>query len=204
MRGTAMRPTGGLEQEANTLQPLRILFFQASGALGFAWLIALGARISWPIPGTPVPASLQVAAVLLAGGLLGPWGGVSAVSVYLLAGAAGAPIFALGGGIASLVGPTGGYLAGFLPAAWIAGWTSRSGSRRWTLVAGFLAAVLALHLCGWVQLAALAGGGAALKLGVVPFLAFDAAKALLAAAMVGGVRLGSDRWSGTARRGARD
>ena len=126
--------------------------------------------------------------MLLVGGLLGPWGGVSSVAVYLGLGVAGAPIFARGGGPAYLLGPTGGYLLGFLPAVWIAGLAALRLDRRWKILLGFFAATLVEHLAGWAQLSVLIGPLPALEMGVRPFLAWDALKALLAAGLVLGIR----------------
>src|SRR5262245_50718032 len=86
------------------------LLIATSKVVGFAILLAVSAKLSFPIPGTPVPATLQTMVVLLSGAFLGPWGGAFTVLTYLAAGIAGAPVFALGGGPAYLMGPTGGYL----------------------------------------------------------------------------------------------
>jgi biotin transport system substrate-specific component len=169
-----------LAQESRT----RNLVLLGGSSLGFALLIALSARIRLDLPGTPVPATLQTLAVLLAGGLLGPWGGVMAVCSYLGAGLSGAPVFASGGGPAYLLSPTGGYLIGFIPAAWLAGQVSRKTLRLSWLALGFAAATLVIHLFGWAQLAVLAGPAGAVKMGVAPFVAFDILKALLAASVV--------------------
>lgn len=85
------------------------------------------------VPFYPVPLTMQTLAVLLVGGLLGPRLGASAVAGYLAIGLMGAPVFHNGlGGFAVFAGPTGGYLVGFLPAAFLMGlavrW-SRSGTR---------------------------------------------------------------------------
>ena len=87
-----------------------------------AALTAAFAYVSIPIPGLPAPVSLQVFGVYFAGLLLGPrWGGFS-IGLYLLAGIAGAPVFSGGGsGLAYVLGPTGGYLVGFLLAAVLIG-----------------------------------------------------------------------------------
>jgi biotin transport system substrate-specific component len=169
-----------LAEESRT----RNLALLGGSSLGFALLIALSARIRLDIPGTPVPATLQTLSVLLAGGLLGPWGGVLAVCSYLGAGLSGAPVFASGGGPAYLLGPTGGYLMGFIPAAWLAGQVSRRTLRLAWLTLGFAAATLTIHLFGWAQLAALTGPIAAAQMGVAPFVAFDILKALVAAVVV--------------------
>jgi len=87
-----------------------------------AALTAAFAYVSIPIPGLPAPVSFQVFGVYFAGLLLGPrWGGFS-LGVYLLAGIAGAPVFSNGGaGLGYVLGPTGGYLVGFLLAAILIG-----------------------------------------------------------------------------------
>jgi len=87
-----------------------------------AALTAAFAYVSIPIPGFPAPVSFQVFGIYFAGLLLGPrWGGFS-VGLYLLAGIAGAPVFSGGGsGLGYLLGPTGGYLVGFLLAAALIG-----------------------------------------------------------------------------------
>ena len=198
-----MDGTGGLKPSIKAASSPHGLVIFFSGAIGFTLLIALAARMSLAIPGSPVPATLQTLAVLLAGALLGPRGGVASVSAYLVAGLAGAPVFAAGGGAACLFGPTGGYLLGFLPAAWLAGWMAGRTSRIRVLFPGFLLATFAIHLSGWAQLTAFSGAAPALSLGVTPFIAFDALKALAAAVAVRrigkGVPPGGARFDGTIR-----
>ena len=179
-----MEWTGGLRPSIKAASLYRDLVIFSSGTIGFALLIALAAKISLAVPGTPVPATLQTLAVLLAGAFLGPWGGLASVCAYLGAGAAGAPIFAAGGGALYLLGPTGGYLLGFLPAAWLSGHFAARTTRLRALFPGFLLATLVIHLAGWAQLSALSGAVPAVSLGLVPFLGFDALKALVAAVLV--------------------
>jgi biotin transport system substrate-specific component len=168
------------ESPASPIGAAGIVLFLGK-ALGFALLLALSAKIQLPVPGSPVPATLQSLAVILAGSLLGPWGGMTSVAAYLAAGIAGAPVFAFGGGPSYLMGPTGGYLLGFLPAVWVAGFTSQRTKQLWSLFGGFVLACSIIHLLGWAQLAALGGPASAFRMGVVPFLALDLLKALLAA-----------------------
>ncbi|MCH5375079.1 MAG: efflux RND transporter permease subunit, partial [Planctomycetes bacterium] len=93
----------------------------------FAFLVVLGIGVlsacSWlSVPFYPVPMTMQTLAVLVVGGVLGPRLGTTAVAGYLSLGLAGAPVFHGGlGGPAVFVGPTGGYLLGFLPAAFLMG-----------------------------------------------------------------------------------
>lgn len=122
----------------------------------FAGLIA--ASTIWPgaelVSGVPI--TLQTLAVLLAGAALGPWRGAGAVVLYLVVGSAGAPIFAgRSAGPAVWTGPTAGFLAGFVAAAFVAGWLVRRMRRRGQLtVSGVIgacavASLLVLNLIGW-------------------------------------------------------
>jgi len=88
-----------------------------AGILGCAILLALAAQVRVPVIGTPVPATLQLMAVLLTGYLLRPGPAAGAVWLYLAAGAIGFPVFAAGS--RGLWGVTGGYLVGFPIAAWL-------------------------------------------------------------------------------------
>jgi biotin transport system substrate-specific component len=172
---------------AQALTPSRAIRRVVAVAAG-AVLVALGAQAAVPLPGTPVPITLQVPAVLIVGGLLGPSLGASSLVLYLLMGAAGLPVFAPGGlpGIARLFGPTGGYLLAYPLAAAIAGLGSGAGRRWGRLATGLVAATLAIHVGGVAQLAVLGGDPAvAWKLGSLPFLLGDLAKLLFAGLIVG-------------------
>ena len=126
--------------------------------------------------------------VVLAGLWLGPAAAAASMALYLVAGAAGLPVFSPFGapGIARLLGPTGGYLLAYPVAAAVAG---RLGAGRPSFVTRALAAmagILVLYLGGLAQLAVLTGSIAtAALLGVIPFVAADAVKALVAAAVSG-------------------
>ena len=88
----------------------------------FAALTAICSWISIPLGFTPVPVNLATLAVLLAGGILGSNYGAVSLSVYVLIGAVGAPVFAgFKGGLGVLAGPTGGYIIGYIAAAFISG-----------------------------------------------------------------------------------
>ena len=89
-----------------------------------AVLVAAAAQVSVPLPGTPVPMTLQPMAVLLVGGLLGARLGALSMILYLAMGAAGLPVFTPTVplvGVARLLGPTGGYLLAYPLAAWAVG-----------------------------------------------------------------------------------
>ena len=117
--------------------------FDGALVAGFSLVIALGAQIAIPLPFTPVPVTLQTLAVLLAGCTLGKGRGALAVIVYIVEGCAGLPVFSGGtGGIVHLLGPTGGYLVGFVAAAYLVGLLAETGlTVKWlgsvlTLLAG--------------------------------------------------------------------
>ena len=92
---------------------------QLTGIALFAEFTALTARVTLPLPFTPVPITLQVMAVLLAGLVLGPRAGAASQLIYLTTIAAGLPLDAKALGPAALTGPTAGYLMGFVPAAFL-------------------------------------------------------------------------------------
>ena len=84
----------------------------------FAALIAVSGFIAFPLPGTPVPIVLQNMMPILASGLLGGLYGTASTAIFLIAGLLGLPVFSGGrGGLAHLLGPTGGFLIGYLAAA---------------------------------------------------------------------------------------
>ncbi len=85
----------------------------------FAALIAVGAFIRIPLP--PVPLTLQTLFVLAAGLMLGPVKGLFSVLVYLFIGLIGLPVFTGGGGLGAMLGPTGGFLFGLIPAVVVTG-----------------------------------------------------------------------------------
>ncbi|MBI3970664.1 MAG: biotin transporter BioY [Chloroflexi bacterium] len=164
--------------------------------------LALTARISVPLPFTPVPVTGQTLGVLLTGALYGPWRGALALVVYLLEGLAGAPVFAGGAsGLPILLGPRGGYLVGFIAAAAVAGWLGGASRPAWLRFAGMLLATAAIYAVGvpWLTVAAARPLPIAIVQGLLPFLAGDVLKAALAAGVVpAGTALLTrlSRWSG--------
>ena len=181
------RTTRDSTRSAGLADPAHLLAFSTK-VIGFSLLLALSAKVNFPVPGTPVPATLQIVAVLATGAFLGPWGGLTSVATYLLAGIAGAPVFALGGGPAYLMGPTGGYLIGFLPAVYLAGLLSGRCRSLWSLFGAFTLSCVIIHLSGWAQLSALSGPAEAFRTGALPFMFLDLLKAFLTAALVQSVR----------------
>ena len=158
--------------------------YALAGILGFAVLVALGARISLPL--WPVPITLQVPFVLLAGGFLGARRGAGSMATYLAAGALGLPVFAAGGGPGYFLGPTGGYLVGFVAAAAVVGLLAGSSAAVGRLLLAMTAGVVVIHLFGLAHLSLLLGlgPGEAFREGLVPLLAGDVLKVAGAAALV--------------------
>ncbi len=160
---------------------------RAALVCGFCLLTWAGALIRVPIPGTPVPMTLQTIPVLLSGALLGPAGGGASQALYLLVGLSGAPAFSGGtSGFAHLAGPTGGYLVGFFLGASLVGWLVRR--RRdpglGYLVLSVLAGSVVIFAAGIAHLALFLGGNlasAALQ-GAVIFLPWDILKVAAVAA----------------------
>ena len=165
--------------------------------LGTSWLIALSAQITFQIPFSPVPVTGQTLVVLLCGLILGKNLAAAAVGTYLLQGAAGLPFFAGGkSGIAALLGPTGGYLFGFLAAAYIVGMLSELRYRRSPLQAAttLLLGNIVIYLFGLTWLVRFTGEAQALQLGLYPFLVGDAVKLVLAIVIISGGSWLTDRF----------
>lgn len=135
--------------------------------------ISVAAQLAVPIPGTPVPVSLQDLVVMLIAVLLGPAVGTSAVITYLAVGAAGAPVFSNGhAGLLWLFGPTGGYLLAYPVAAGVVGIAARSPHRRVRLLVGVLLAQAVIYTGGISQLVVLTGQAVrdVALLAVLPFM----------------------------------
>jgi biotin transport system substrate-specific component len=178
-------------ESASTLLRIASVVFIAA-------LTAAAAQISAPLPFTQVPFTFQPMIVLLGGLALGPRLGTAAQMLYLLAGAAGLPVFAasptLAPGFLRLMGPTGGYLMSYPIAAFVTGYLAQRGfdKRYVTSVLAMAAGLLVVYACGAMWLGWFAGGGAAtppglrvaLMTGVLPFIAADAIKLLIAAGAV--------------------
>ena len=147
-----------------------------------AALTAAGAYLSIPIG--PVPIVLQSLFILLSGLLLGSRWGSASVAVYLLAGACGLPVFAGGmGGIGRLVGPTGGYLIGFLPAVYLIGIISEKGAQRMIFdVIAMIVGSMVIYVFGvsWLKILTGMTLAKALAVGMIPFIPGDVIKIAVA------------------------
>lgn len=150
---------------------------------GTLW-VALFAQVRIPLPFTPVPITGQTFAVLLVGASLGARRGLASLALYLVLGLSGLPVFAGGtGGLKHLFGPTGGYLLGFLLATYVIGRMAERGLERSirTSFIPFLLGTLLIYISGASWLAFYVGPAAAIQKGVLPFLAGDLIKLVMAA-----------------------
>lgn len=151
----------------------------------FAALISVGAYIALPLPGTPVPIVFQNFFIMLAALLVGPVWGLASVLLYLCLGALGLPVFAGGaGGFARFLGPTGGYLIGYIPAVLVMGLVSRLGAERrwWRDCLAVAVGSAIVYACGlpWLKMVVKGSWEKAIVVGLLPFLPGDAIKAALA------------------------
>ena len=155
-----------------------------------AALTAVGAYIYVPIG--PVPIILSTLFVILSGLLLGSRWGLTSMALYLLVGAIGLPVFSGGkGGFAHFMGPTGGYLFGYLVASWITGFISERSPGRMILdIFAVIIGSLALYALGvpWLKLVTHMSWTKALMVGVLPFLIGDAIKACVVVVLARSVR----------------
>jgi biotin transport system substrate-specific component len=153
--------------------------------VGFTLLTALAAQLVIPLPFTPVPITGQTFAVLLAGAALGGTLGAVSMALYVLLGAVGLPFLAEGSSGWEVVrGATGGYLVGFVVAAWLVGKLAERRQDRTvaTAIPLFLLGSVVIYLCGVPWLAASMGvsGTEAMELGLVPFIVGDLLKVAVA------------------------
>ncbi len=188
MQRTAMYPTLGV-----AFFPKETLLRQALLVVGAVVFIALAAQVTWNYPfietkaGNPVPITGQTFAILVTGVLLGARLGTAAVLAYLVAGIVGAPVFAdWSRYYTAFAGATGGYLIGFLPAAFIVGWFAERGWDRsmWLLLPMLMANAIIyvpglIWLNGW--LAIMDYPVDTFEAGLWPFIPGDLAKLVAAA-----------------------
>ena len=170
-------------EQALALPTRTLIWRRAVAVAAGAALVALAAQVALPLPGTPVPVTLQPLAVLVVGGLLGPRLGASSMLLYLALGAAGLPVFTPFGlpGVARLIGPTGGYLLAYPVAAFAVGLIAGNGARISRVLLGVVGGLALIHLGGIAQLLVLTGSAAAaFRLGTLPFLLSDLGKVAIA------------------------
>ncbi len=159
-----------------------VLVYELGLIVGGSLLLALSAQVAIPLPYSPVPITAQTLAVLLIGATYGSRRGVLCMLAYLSEGIGGLPVFAGGNaGVAYSLGPTGGYLWGFVLAAYITGRVAERGwDRRWlTSLLAMLIGNAMIYLVGLAWLSRFVGGDRVLALGLVPFVPGDLLKLAL-------------------------
>ena len=173
-----------LPTDDRTRRILRDVGIAIAGSL----LLTLSAKTQ--IPFWPVPMTMQTFVVMVIGMALGPRLGTATVALYLAQGAMGLPVFAgtpeKGIGLAYMMGPTGGYLAGFLAGAWLCGALAERGWDRSWLKSGIAAALghAVIFCLGVLWLQGLIGWEKAFQFGVAPFWAATLLKTALAVAIL--------------------
>jgi len=196
------------EKEAERVKAVAISSSQAraqSIALVFAFSILMGllARVAVPLPFTPVPVTGQTLGVLLAGVVLGGPRAAAAMLLYLAQGAAGLPVFSPAGpgGLAHLLGPTGGYLLSYPLAAFVVGWLAEPRRIRWLGLPALLAGEAVIFTMGaaWVAVLSQQPSSTVLSAAVWPFLPGEVIKVGLVfalSALLGRRLRGESRGSG--------
>lgn len=176
----------------DAILPQRQMIHNILLVIFFTVLMALSAQVAIPLPFTPVPLTLQTLTVLLTGALLGSRLGAVTMLAYLAEGLAGLPVFAGGAnawsassipGVPVIMGPTLGYLIGFVFGAALVGFLAERGwdRRWWSTFLAMLLGNMVIYAFGVGWLSTIAGLTVALAKGMVPFLLGDAIK--IAAAM---------------------
>ena len=157
----------------------------------------------WSIPAGPIPISLATLVVYLAGIVIGRIDGLIAVSVYLLLGAVGVPVFSgFEGGIQKLIGVTGGYLFGYLPCVYLTGLFADRFRKVWLTASGMILGTVLLYALGtgWFLLQTERTLTEAMTLCVIPFLPGDAVKIIVAGACGIPLRKAMEKQFGLNRR----
>ena len=188
---------------AGAVFPQTGLLRDALLVLACTGLMALSAQVTIRL--LPVPITGQTFVVLLTGAALGRTRGVAVMLAYIAEGLAGLPVFAntasawtpnASFGVPAIMGPTAGYLAGFVAAAFVTGWLAEKGWDRvpWRWAVAMLLGNLAIYVPGLLVLQSFVGPDRVFALGLQPFLVGDILKLLLAAAALPAV------WRFLARR----
>jgi biotin transport system substrate-specific component len=188
------KPNSSIATAHPSAQGSELAKFALRGLAVVGGVAVLTASAKFSIPFFPVPLTLQPLAVLLLGAMLGPRLGAATVFTYLCVGAAGFPVFAgtpaKGIGLAYLVGPTGGFLFGFLLSAALVGTLTALAKGRniaWML-ATMVAGMAAIYIPGILWLGTVIGWDKpVLQLGFYPFIYGDLLKIGIAALLVSGV-----------------
>lgn len=194
-----MQQIGFKHEGIHALAAPRVAWRTLGGIVLATAVVAICAHIAVPLGFTPVPMTMQTFAVLLLGFLFGPGPAFACLALYLMEGATGLPVFSPQGpgGMAQLLGPTGGYLLSYPFAAALASLLYRRGGGNFrSAMAGGAVASLLILACGfsWLALMFHLGPRVIFAQSVAPFLAGDIVKLLAAAVCVsalGGFRRSS-------------
>ena len=163
------------------------LIYDLVMVVGASIFIALSAQIAIPVPFSPVPITGQTFGILFLGAVLGSRIGTLSVIMYIFEGLIGLPVFAGGTmGFLYLLGPTGGYLIGFIPAVYLVGYLSERG---WinNFTSAFVTMIIGttvIFVFGISWLAVTAGFGTALSIGFYPYMPGAVIKIILATVAV--------------------
>lgn len=163
-------------------------FYDVALIVGGSLLVGLCAQIAFFLPYSPVPITGQTFAVLLIGALLGARRGILCMLAYMAEGAAGLPVFAMGqSGPAVLLGPRGGYIVGFIAAAYVMGLLAEKGwdRRIITTILAMICGNIAIYTFGLLWLCCLIGiNKTVLAVGLYPFVVGDLLKTMLSAILL--------------------
>ena len=173
MKATLLRTSSfGTEQQVSVIGKIMFL------VLGVA-ILSLSAHFK--VPFYPVPMTLQTLVVLLIGMSYGPHLGGATILSYLLLGGLGAPVFSGGAGFAYLIGPTGGYLAGFFAAATVLGFLAERGMGKNWITSAALAVIgtVIIYAIGLSWLTSIVGYEKAIQFGLMPFVFGDCLKIVI-------------------------
>lgn len=141
------------------------------------------------VPWVPVPFTFQTVAVLVIAAILGAELGTWAILTYLIEGALGLPVFSkFNSGIAWILGPTGGYLLGLLPAVYVAGNLLKKTSNLLGIFAAVVSSFTIIFVCGWLHLSNIIGFQTAYQLGVAPFVITELFKAIIAVVAISRIK----------------
>ena len=157
----------------------RLLAYFVLAIIG-SFLLTISAKVQLPF--YPVPMTMQTLVVLLIGMTYGPCLAAVTISLYIIQGVMGFPVFAGGGGIAYFIGPTGGYIIGFLISATFLGLLANRGwGKTWkTTAISMIAGVFIIFLSGISWLSIYIGFEAAILKGFIPFIYADCLKIIIA------------------------
>jgi biotin transport system substrate-specific component len=181
-----MQMTSTIADVFRPAEKTRGIIYDVTVVIFGALILGLSAQVKVYLPISPVPITGQTFAVLMLAAMLGSRRGVLAVIAYLIEGIAGLPVFAGGIGPAALIGPTGGYLIGFIAVACVVGKLAEMGwdKKIITTVAAMLAGEVVLYTFGVCWLAIMTNIRTALTVGLYPFIVGDILKVVLASAVL--------------------